>query len=116
MVQTLLITVMLAWMPTVDGGRVNFGAYEVPYWLGVSIPPYEDVYVAAFQNNELLFVIGEGTDTFLYYVEKEDPILFYENGEYVGQLIPEPNSMILFSFGLYLLRSQRKNKWVTFLN
>ncbi len=108
MVQTLIVMSLLTWMPTVNHRRVDFGVQEeTPYWLGVSVPPFEVVDITAVQNNNVLFSIGEGTHTFLYYVENDAPILFYENGVFVGEIVPEPNMFILFSLGVFLLKKKR---------
>jgi len=107
---SILLSVALTWMPTINGVRSNFGEYEPPYWLGISVPPQEEVMVEVYQLNELLFMWEQGTDWDLYYVTQYEPIYFYENGIQVGTIIPEPTTFMFITASLVFLRNQQRTK------
>ena len=96
----LVLSAILAWMPTVDGQRVGFGYHEPPYWLGISIPPWSHAEVIAKQNEQVLFVFGNGTHTQLSYIDSNIPIEFYENNRHIGTIVPEPTALTLLSMGV----------------
>ena len=106
-----LIVSALAWMPTVDGQRVEFGYQEPSYWLGVSIPPWEsNLTIEAILDNESLFTHTVGTEFQLAYIDSYSPIYFYENGEYKGAIVPEPSTITLFMLGLLgIKKAARRN-------
>ena len=103
MMSCIACSVLSNWFPMVDGERVSFGEYEPEYWLGVSVLPEHSTHISVFQNNELLFQHTVGTTAHAYYVTDSVPVLFYENEQLVGALVPEPNTMLLFLTGVVLL-------------
>lgn len=98
----LIISAMFAWYPTIDGQRVQLDAQaQNPYWLGVSCPPREIIDCTAFQGHSRLFDLDDftGTDWYLYRVTLPEPVKFYSEGNYVGQIVPEPVTFLMVLFG-----------------
>jgi len=106
-----LLLCALSWLPTVNEQRVGFGYQEPPYWLGVSMMPNEVVNVQAFVDGEELFRITHGTDWKLAWIDSYEPVEFYEDGKYVGQIVPEPLTAFLFGglYGCFGLARKRHN-------
>jgi len=99
----LLITLALA-LPTVNGQRVDYGTYEAPYWLGFSIPPFQAMDIKAVQDGAVLFQIQHGTEFNLAYIDNPAAITFYDHGVQIGQIVPEPTTLLLLLPGVLLRR------------
>ena len=85
----LTCSAMLAFHPTIDGARQSLGTTytETPYVLGVSVPPPDHTELLITQGDMTLFV-GEAWGTFtIQEITKQEPVLFYEYGNYVGQIV-----------------------------
>ena len=98
-----IASVCFGWYPTIDGQRVELDyTTEAPYHLGISAPPGEIVDIKSIQNGLSLFEIDNftGTNFDLYFVTDPNPVSFYENGVYKGQIVPEPLSITLFLLSL----------------
>jgi len=105
MIKTFLIYA-IAFYPTIDGQRTQLDAEaEIPYWLGVSVPPPSIVDCEAYQGGELLFNLDDfgGTDRYLARITLPDPVLFYQDGEYLGRIVPEPATLLILT-GLLVTR------------
>ena len=102
MLTPIILICCLAWNPTIDSQRVWLDAESTtPYSLGVSVPPGEIVDLTATQGGLALFELYDftGTNLDLYTVTTGNPVLFYENGEYQGQIVPEPATILLLMIG-----------------
>lgn len=95
---SLILSVITAWTPTVDSQRVQLDSVaEPPYWLGVSCLPYEVVDLTiVYDNSETILDNITGTHWKLMYISNYCPVEFYESGQYVGQIVPEPVTIFLF--------------------
>ena len=99
-----IASVCFGWYPTVDGQRVQLDYITTaPYHLGLSSPPGEIVDIKSIQSGLTLFEIDgfTGTNFNLYTVTGYDPVSFYENGAYVGTIVPEPATILLLLSGIY---------------
>lgn len=96
----VLLLALLCWQPTIDQQRIELDAIiDPPYWLGCASPD-EGLDITAIQDGIQLFTYTGGCEWELAYIVKAEPILFYDGGEYVGRITPEPASILLFLFGL----------------
>ena len=102
-----LVCCLMAFHPTIDGARQilpNIEA-EAPYWLGVSVPPPDSVNLVISQGDwDIVLDAFYGTDQYLKYIDSSDPIYFYEDGEYAGQIVPEPMTIMLLLGGVLCLK------------
>jgi hypothetical protein len=104
----MLLVSSVGWVPTIDGERVEFGYYKPPYDLGITFAPHEEGgWITAKQMDEVLFTVNDGTHWKLAYIESYEPIYFYEDGVFVGVIVPEPSTMSLFVLGLLYLRNRK---------
>ena len=106
---SLLIGAMLAWMPMIDGQRVQLDAQaEVPYWLGISCPPPEIVSISVLWSDRAYqFDNLTGTIDNLLYIDDYCQVEFYEYGVYSGKIVPEPGTILLLSMGILAIRSKK---------
>ena len=109
---SLLIGAMIAWMPMVDGQRVFLDAQaEVPYWLGISVPPPEIVSISVLWGGEAYqFDNLAGTHSNLLYIDDYCQVEFYEYGVYSGKIVPEPATLIFLLSGIFLCRKYGRNE------
>jgi hypothetical protein len=99
-----------AFMPTVNSKRVEYGYYEPPYWLGLSVPPNEYKWIDVFQDNQRLCSWqGNGTEFKLCYITDTAPVYIYDNGKLAGTMIPEPATMILAAIGVFFTKTLRRS-------
>jgi len=104
---TLLITLAMA-LPTIDGQRVDYGYHEPPYWLGFSVPPFQPANIQAIHEGEVLFTIQQGTEFNLAYIDTRSPITFYNHGIQIGQITPEPTTLISILTGILFTNKARQ--------
>ena len=105
---SLVLSVMMAWMPTVDGNRVSlpYTHDAIPYVLGISVPPPDVAHITITQGDTLFDGYASG-EVGVGVVTGYDPVLFYEDGRYVGCIVPEPATISMLIFGTLLLRRKR---------
>jgi hypothetical protein len=110
----LMLSSVLAcpFYPTIDGQRIELDyTTQYPYDLGISVCPNYDVDLTIVWGNINLELDNyTGTDWKLAYIDSYEPVLFYEDGQYIGQIIPEPVTIITLLFGTLLIRRQRCQK------
>ena len=89
---------MCQFYPTIDGARVDlpYTVDSVPWVLGISVPPPSVIDITVMQGIEQIYS-GRASGTFdIMQITSPIPVLFYEDGVYVGQVVPEPASICLW--------------------
>ena len=102
---SLILSAMLAYVPIVDGQRIDLDyVAEVPYNLAITEPFMSDVLII---GGEYRIELHEFTG---YYEigMVETPLLFYSNGDYVGQIVPESSSLLCILTGMFIVKGMRK--------
>ncbi|MCE5185001.1 MAG: hypothetical protein LLF76_02625 [Planctomycetaceae bacterium] len=95
MIPIKLVLTALAFLPTIGKHRVPYGEYEIPFAVGVSIPPGELADIKAIQLDQLLFEgIRSGTWFNLATVTQTAPITYYNFNEPMGQITPVPEFVL----------------------
>ena len=107
---SLILSSIMAFHPTIDGAREDlpYIQAEVPYVLGISVPPPGSVNLRIEQGEVIWQGTAMGTFT-IQTITSSEPILFYEDDVYVGQIVPEPASICLWGV-LIPLMCRRKRK------
>ena len=97
--------------PTIDGAReeLPYIQAEIPYLLGISVPPPSVIDITVMQGIEQIYS-GQAMGTFdIMQITSLIPVLFYEDGVYVGQVVPEPASIfMIYVCGTYLRHKHNK--------
>ena len=101
---TLFTTMACAmFYPTVNEQRLLLAEHniaETPYILGISVPPPDVTHITVMEYDKLLWEgIAQGTFAI---GEVHQAVKFYENGHYVGQIVPEPTTITTLLFGTIL--------------
>jgi hypothetical protein len=106
----IIVTNCQFFHPTIDGARYSlpYIEAEVPYVLGISVPPPDLTFVEIIQGNTVYYSdYCQGTFT-ITTITDELPVQFYDGtGNYLGQIVPEPVTIITMLIGTLCLRRLR---------
>ena len=117
----LILSVILAFTPTIDGQRVHLTPQEpivadIPYWLGVSCPPGEIIDLTLIWGDLALELDNiTGTHWKIMYIDDYRQVDLYQSGNYVGRITPEPASIIYTLCGIFYFRRLAHKKSYNFL-
>ena len=106
---SLISSVMIAWMPLVDGARQpdEYIYANVPYVLGISQPPSYITDVTIRQGDLSYDVTGQGEFT-IGTITDTLPLYIYEDNLLQYTIIPEPATIVFM--GIFLFWKMRRFK------
>ena len=103
---SLVLSAIMAWTPMTDGQRHLWDEQgliwaDVPYTLGVSCIPDEIVSIEIVWGETILELDNiTGTHSNLLFIDDYCPVEFYESGQYIGSIVPEPSMLMLLLAGM----------------
>lgn len=105
----LLILCLCWWQPTVNEQRIELDYYMdfEPYRLGCVAPSGYEHDVLATQLGRVIFEYHGGFEPRLAWITDPAPVYFYDEGGYVGRIVPEPSSVMLMLAGVIICKKKK---------